>query len=258
MARPITLPSCRVTNRDIIICRDADELTQKAAEDFIGFANQDYIISDRCAVALSGGSTPKALYSLLATPKYRRQVPWREVHFFWGDERCVPPDHPHSNYRMAQESLLSKMKIPSRNIHRMAGEKDPQIAAAEYENELKGFFHLLPGELPTFNIVLLGLGEDGHTASLFPGSAAATETERLVVASRVEKLNAYRLTLTLPVLNHADRVIFLVAGKSKSAIVKEILGTDNVSPYPAAQVKHANHVLEWMITEDASADLYLQ
>ncbi|MGH7817065.1 MAG: 6-phosphogluconolactonase, partial [Candidatus Binatia bacterium] len=212
-------------------------------------------ISDRCAVALSGGSTPKSLYRLLATPKYRREVPWRGVHFFWGDERCVPPDHPDSNYRMAEELLLSKVKVSARNIHRMAGEKAPEVAAAEYENELIKFFHLAPNELPTFHIVLLGLGEDGHTASLFPGSAAASETERLVVAARVDKLNAHRLTLTLPVLNHAERVIFLVEGKSKAAIVKEILGTTNVSPYPAAQVKHAVHVLEWLVTKDAAGEI---
>lgn len=244
-----------MTEREIIICRDVEELTRKAAEDFIEFANQDFVIDDRSAVVLSGGSTPKSLYRLLATPKYRRQVPWKAVHFFWGDERCVPPDHPDSNYRMVHEFLLSKIKIPARNIHRMAGEKEPQVAAAEYENELKEFFHLSAGELPTFHIVLLGLGEDGHTASLFPGSAAASETERLVIAAHVEKLNAYRLTLTLPVLNHAERVMFLVDGKSKSAIVKEILGTTNVSRYPAAQVKYANHVLAWMITADAASDL---
>ena len=247
-----------MADREIIVCRDLAELSRKAAEDFCEFANQDYVISDRSAVALCGGSTPKSLYSLLATPKYRRQVPWSEVHFFWGDERCVPPDHPDSNYRMAQELLLSKIKIPSRNIHRMAGEKDPQIAAADYENDLREFFHLSPDELPTFNIVLLGLGEDGHTASLFPGSAAASETERLVVAARIDKLNQYRLTLTLPVLNHAERVIFLVDGKSKAAIVKEVLGTTEISPFPAAQVKYANHVFEWLITEDAAVDLQAQ
>jgi len=244
-----------MTEREIIVCRDAEELAHKAAEDFCEFANQDRMIEDRSTVVLSGGSTPKSLYRLLATPKYRRHVPWIDVHFFWGDERCVPPDHPDSNYRMVHELLLSKVKIPARNIHRMAGEKEPQVAAAEYENELNEFFHLSPGELPRFNIVLLGLSEDGHTASLFPGSPAATEAERLVVASHVEKLNAYRLTLTLPVLNHADRVIFLVDGESKSAVVKEILGTTNVLPFPAAQVKHANHVLAWMVTKDAASDL---
>lgn len=244
-----------MTEREIIICRDTAELARKTAEDFCEFTNQDYIFSDRSAVVLSGGSTPKSVYRLLATPQYRRHVPWRYVHFFWGDERCVPPDHPDSNYRMAHELLLSKVKIPARNIHRMAGEKEPRVAAAEYENELRTFFHLSPDRLPRFNLVLLGLGEDGHTASLFPGSAAASETKRLVVASHIEKLNAYRLTLTLPVLNHADRVIFLVDGKSKSAIVKEIIGTTNVSPYPAAQVKQANHSLAWMVTKDAAADL---
>jgi 6-phosphogluconolactonase len=244
-----------MTEREIIICRDTAALARKAVEDFCEFTNQDRIVDDRSAVVLSGGSTPKSLYRLLATPKYRRHVPWEDVHFFWGDERCVPPDHPDSNYRMVHELLLSKVKIPARNIHRMAGEKDPSVAAAEYENELKEFFHLSAGELPTFHIVLLGLGEDGHTASLFPGSAAASETERLVIAAHVEKLNADRLTLTLPVLNHAERVIFLVDGKSKSATVKEILGATNVSPYPAAQVKHAVHVLEWLITQDAASDL---
>jgi 6-phosphogluconolactonase len=120
-----------MTEREIIVCRDAAELAGKAAEDFCEFACQDYVISGRSAVVLSGRSTPKSLYRLLGSRKYRREVPWEEVHFFWGDERCVPPDHPDSNYRMVQELLLSKIKIPERNIHRMAGEKDPQVAATE-------------------------------------------------------------------------------------------------------------------------------
>ena len=147
----------------------------KAAEQWVNLARQAIARSGRFTVALSGGSTPKVLYSLLASPEYRERIDWLHVHLFWGDERCVPPDHPESNYRMVQEALLSKIQIPPENIHRMAGEKDPQTAAVEYEQELRDFFQTKDAA-PRFDLILLGLGEDGHTASLFPGTPAPDET----------------------------------------------------------------------------------
>jgi 6-phosphogluconolactonase len=207
-------------------------------------------------VALSGGSTPKALYSLLATPGFADRIPWPKVHLFWGDERCVPPDHAESNYRMVRESLLSKINFPPENVHRMAGEKEPKLAAAEYDNELKTFFQLSEGEPPRFDLILLGLGEDGHTASLFPGSEALKETKLLVTANFVGQLNTARLTLTLPVLNNAGNVCFLVAGASKAAIVKEVLGTDSATgKLPAQRVRPVRGALTWFITRDAAAAL---
>ncbi len=244
---------------ELIICRNAEELHCKAAERFVSLAQPAARDRDRFTVALSGGSTPKGLYSLLATADYRGQVQWSHVHLFWGDERCVPPDHPESNYRMAQESLLSKINIPESNVHRMAGEKEPATAAMEYEAELKKFFRLSGGALPRFDLILLGLGEDGHTASLFPGSDALADTEHLVVAVHIEKLKSHRLTLTLPVLNNAAQILFLVAGESKSAILKDVLRANPLSSnLPAAKVQPVNGQLAWIVTQDAAAGLPVQ
>jgi 6-phosphogluconolactonase len=149
-----------VSKPEIIICRNPDELNHRAAEQFVALAADAIARAGRFAAALSGGSTPKALYALLASPTYRERVDWSRVHLFWGDERCVPPNHPDSNFRMVQESLLSKTEIPSESIHRMAGEKEPEPAASEYQHRLGKFFNST--DLPRFDLVYLGLGEDGH------------------------------------------------------------------------------------------------
>lgn len=240
---------------EIVVCQDADELRRKAAAQFIEIANGAIGRSGRFAVALSGGSTPKTLYSLLASSAYRDRVDWSRIHLFWGDERCVPPEHPESNFRMAKEALLSKLKIPPQNIHRMAGEKEPSSAASEYERELCKFFELVQGQLPRFDLILLGLGDDGHTASLFPGSSAVNEQERLAVAPYVEKLKAHRLTLTLPVINNAAQVNFLVAGAAKRAIVPRVLD-DADTELPAARVQPLKGKLTWLITQDAAAEIH--
>ena len=239
---------------EIIICHDANELNRKAAEQFVAVANDAAGARGRFSVALSGGSTPKALYALLATDEFRRQLPWPQLHLFWGDERCVPPDHAESNFRMVQEALLSKIDIPGENIHRMAGEKAPADGAANYQAELQKFFHLAAGEWPRFDLVLLGLGEDGHTASLFPGSAALNEQQRWVATSYVERLHAHRLTLTLPVINHAAQISFLVSGASKAPIIEAILCAGNDS-LPAARVQPAGGQVTWFVTQDAAGAL---
>ena len=242
-----------MAERQIISCRDGADLSERAADEFVRLARQAIQLAGRFTVALSGGSTPKALYTLLAAPGVAQRISWNRVHLFWGDERCVAPDHPESNYRMVEESLISKIQIPRENLHRMAGEKTPQIAALEYEAELKGFFGLADGGLPRFDLILLGLGEDGHTASLFPGSAALNDEEHLVSAVYVDKMNTYRLTLTLPVLNAGKEVVFLVSGASKAAIVKELLGeTSSSLNYPAAKIQQREGKLTWMITADAA------
>jgi len=238
-----------VTERQIIICRDAPDLSRRAAEQFVAMARQTLGAHGRFTVALSGGSTPKGLYALLAAAEFASRIDWARVHLFWGDERCVPPDHPESNYRMVQEALLSKIEIPSANVHRMTGEDEPARAAARYEGELRQLLPLRSG-VPSFDLILLGLGEDGHTASLFPGSAALTERARWVAHTWVEKLDSHRLTLTIPVINNAAQVSFLVSGAGKAAIVKEIL-TDSASRYPAAQIRPAHGRLCWIISEDA-------
>jgi 6-phosphogluconolactonase len=245
-----------VNDREIVICRDVDELNRKAAEQFIELANKAIQRSGQFTVALSGGSTPKGLYSLLASAEYKERVDWFRVHLFWGDERCVPPDHPESNFRMVRESLLSKVQIPSENVHRMMGEKEPEQAATEYEEHLRQFFHLPRGGVPRFDLIFLGLGEDGHTASLFPGSPALDEQKRLVATVYVERLKVYRLTLTLPVINAAAQVSFLITGENKSSIVKALLRADgDSSKYPAGRVRPVNGQLTWFITQDAARAL---
>jgi 6-phosphogluconolactonase len=241
---------------EIMICSDVGELNRKAAAQFIELANAAIPLAGKFSVALSGGSTPKAMYSLLASPDYKDRVDWQRAHFFWGDERCVAPDHAESNFRMVREALLGKIPVPEKNIHRLAGEKEPDQAAADYEGELRHFFALGPGQLPRFDLILLGLGEEGHTASLFPGSTALAEQKHLVATTYVEKLKAYRLTLTLPVINNAAQVSFLIAGASKSAIVKNLLGANAQSlDYPAGRVQPLNGQLTWFITRDAAGEI---
>jgi len=243
-----------VTKPEIIICHDADDLSRKAAEQFAASAKAAVSARGRFSVALSGGSTPKALYALLATDEFRSQLPWPQVHLFWGDERCVPPDDTESNFRMVGEALLSKITIPSENIHRMAGEKTPADGAVDYQTQLQEFFHLADGEWPRFDLVLLGLGEDGHTASLFPGSAALSERQRWVATSYVERLHAHRLTLTLPVINHAAQISFLVSGASKAPMVEAVLRAGNDS-LPAARIQPADGQVTWFVTQDAAGAL---
>jgi 6-phosphogluconolactonase len=244
-----------VTEPTIIICRDANDLAQQAAAQFVSLAAAAIQSRGCFTVALSGGSTPKTLYSLLATPEFRERIVWNRAHLFWGDERCVPPDHPESNYRMVHEALLSKIEIPPENVHRMAGEKDSDSAAADYEQELSDFFRTTD-PASGFDLVLLGLGEDGHTASLFPGSTALKETTRWVATAYVERLHTHRLTLTLPVINAAAQVSFLIAGESKSAIVKALLGKDsNPARYPAGLVRPVSGELTWFVTQDAATGL---
>lgn len=243
-----------MSKSEIIICREPGELYHKAAEQFVALAGAACAEKGRFTVALSGGSTPKALYGLLASDGYRDRVHWPRVHLFWGDERCVPPDHPESNYRLVKESLLSGVKIPEENVHRLAGEKEAEAAAAGYENELRKFFGATG--LPRFDLIFLGLGEDGHTASLFPGSAALSENQRWVAAAYVERFKAHRLTLTFSVINAAAQVTFLVSGESKRAIVKQLLaGSAKSSNYPAAKVSPTDGKLVWLITKDAAGDL---
>lgn len=239
-----------------IVCKDIPELSAQAAAEFVRLANERSATAGRFVVALSGGSTPRALYSLLAGAEFQSQVPWDRVHLFWGDERCVPPDHPDSNYRMAFETLLSKAPVPEKNIHRLEGELAPEAAAAGYEQTIRDFFRLSGSDWPRFDLIFLGLGDDGHTASLFPGSEALHENKRLVVATYVEKLKTYRITLTLPVLNRAANIFFLVAGASKAAILAEVLQEKRGSEsLPARRIDLQGGRLVWFVDRAAAARL---
>jgi len=233
------------------VCLDPDDLSACLAERLVLIADQAVQESGRFSLALSGGSTPKKLYSLLAQPGYRQRIPWAKTHLFWGDERCVPHDSPDSNYRMVRDALLSKVNLPPENIHATsAQDTDPARSAELYEQELKSFFELENGLFPSFDLILLGLGADGHTASLFPGSTAVAERKRMVVANYVERLQSYRLTFTLPVLNQAKNVIFMVAGKDKQEILPLVL-KGRPDTYPSQLVMPVSGVLEWYV--DAAA-----
>jgi len=233
---------------------DAPQLARGAATEFSQLAAAAVHDKDLFTVVLSGGSTPKSLYSLLAHEPWCSEFPWNKTHFFWGDERHVAPTHPDSNFRMADEALLSKVPVPSENIHRIkAEEPDPAVAAREYEDELKTFFKLSVAELPRFDLVLLGLGTDGHVASLFPDTDALRERDRLCVANWVKKLNAWRITLTLPVLNNAANVLFLVSGVEKAEIVRAVLQGAGTQTYPAQLVRPANGTVLWLLDRPAAS-----
>jgi 6-phosphogluconolactonase len=232
------------------------DLFQAAAEEVIRAATSAVAQRGRFAIALSGGSTPKNLYTLIAA-NASANLPWDRMFFFWGDERHVPPDNPDSNYRMAKETLLSKVAIPPANIFPIPAENPDASAAAEaYEQTLRKFFALAPREFPRFDLILLGMGPDGHTASLFPETAALQEKSRLVMANWVEKLNASRITFTLPVLNAARCVAFLVSGTDKAAVLHEVLeGNAPAEKYPSKLVRPEAGKLIWFVDRAAASGL---
>ncbi len=228
------------------------ELASAAARDFAMKAAEAVEERGRFAVVLAGGSTPKAAYELLARD-FVDEIDWGRVHVFLGDERTVPPDHEDSNYRMAREALLSH--VPVGSIHRMRGELQPAQAAAAYEEELRVFFGS-SDKPPSFDLVLLGIGEDGHTASLFPNTAALDVSDQWVVENTVEKLGTVRLTLTFPVINAARATNFLVAGEDKAEALKEILeGDADPREFPAKLVRSASGPAVWMVDRAAAGSL---
>lgn len=235
---------------EIKIYPDADGVARAAAERFTTLAAEAIAARGLFAVALAGGSTPRAAYVLLASDEFARQVDWARVHVFWGDERCVPPDHPDSNYRMAREALLDRIPIPGDNVHRIQGELPPERAAAIYQAELEAV--LSPGG--RLDLVLLGMGADGHTASLFPGTAALEEGERAVLAVHVERLRAWRVTLTLPLINAARKVIFVVTGASKAKTLQSVLAGPFGS-YPAQRVRPTSGQLAWLLEASVAGRL---
>ena len=236
---------------------DAQELTRAAAGLFLEVGKQAIAERNRFLVALSGGSTPKALYSILANDKYAQQLDWSKVHFLFGDERSVPPTHADSNFAMANAILFSPLHIPSAQIHRMRGEDPPETAAAQYETTLRHLTTAVPGQWPRLDLVLLGMGDDGHTASLFPGTASLTEQTRWVVPSTSPQGTRARVTLTLGVINHASVVLFLVAGRSKAAVVRRVLEQrpGDPGPYPAALIRPETGRLLWYLDRAAASEL---
>ena len=243
--------------RHIEVYADLDGVAHAAAELFVELCQTVVAGGGSFTVALSGGSTPRALHTLLASPPYQEQVDWSKVQFYWGDERFVPPDDAESNYRMARETLLSHLKLDESHIHRFQTELgDPEASAAEYDQELRRQFNLEVGELPQFDLIFLGMGPDGHTASLFPHTAGLQVRDRLAIANYVPKLDSYRLTLTAPVINHAAVVAFLVAGDEKADTVARVLeGPSNPEELPSQLIAPEDGDLYWMLDQAAAARL---
>ena len=265
--------------RELRIVEDAAAVSRAAAEEVaaaLALGRVGGVPGGQLAGALSGGSTPRALYRLLADPAspYRERIAWEAIHFFWGDERHVPPDDPDSNFRMAREALLDRVPVPAAHVHRVAGEEpDAARAAKRYERELIELFELDPDpdtsprrddgepgaarlDWPRFDLVLLGLGEEGHTASLFPGSPLLAERRRLAAAVWVAAHRTWRITFTPPVINHAAAVIFLVSGAAKAAALAAVLeGEPCPERYPAQVVAPVDGRLLWIVDRAAAGRL---
>jgi len=240
---------------NVRVLNDLQAIARAAADQFIALCQQSIEDHRRFTVALSGGSTPKALHAVLVErcAKDAKLIDWSLVQVFFGDERHVPPDHPESNFRMANETLLSKVRIPKENIHRVHCENpDAAVAAAQYEADLVRGFQLNTGEFPRFDLILLGMGPDGHTASLFPETEAINELRRLVVANWVEKFNSWRVTFTRPTINNASSVMIMVAGEDKAAALAEVMDNGSPEMYPVKYVAPKNGSLTWLVDRAAA------
>ncbi|HEV2671000.1 MAG TPA: 6-phosphogluconolactonase [Gemmatimonadales bacterium] len=238
----------------IEVLATADALAHAAAGRFVLAAHAAIETSGRFAVALSGGSTPRAFYTLLATEPYASRVEWPRVQWFWSDERCVPPDAAASNYRMAREALLDRVPVAAASIHRIHGEDDPTEAAAAYERTLRETFATPAGA--RFDLVLLGMGVDGHTASLFPGGSAVRERQRWVMAEYVKSVSMWRVTLTPVVINAAADVAFVVAGREKATMLHRVLeGPYRPDALPAQVVAPSDGHARWLVDAAAAGEL---
>ncbi|MGD1154788.1 MAG: 6-phosphogluconolactonase [Terriglobia bacterium] len=241
-----------IVNRDLRIFDDLEHLSWAAAARFAELARIKAIEKKIFTAALSGGSTPKLLYEILGSPAFTGRVRWPNVHLFQVDERCVLPDDPDSNYRLIHQAMLESSPLPEENFHRMAAERpDHERAARDYADDLARVLQPAPGEFPRLELVFLGMGPDGHTASLFPGSAALDEQTAWVVPNYVEKLKAFRLTLTLPVLNAAAFVIFMVTGADKAVTLCEVL-EGPPERFPAQRIQPARGSVSWFVDKGAA------
>lgn len=240
---------------DLTIYPDIDTLSQHAAQYIVDIAIESIADRGRFIIALSGGNTPRKTYGLLGSEPYRSQIDWELVHIFWSDERCVSPDSPDSNYLMAHEALLSKISTPGLQVHRMPADMpDRDAASREYTDEMRRMFGT--EDIPDFDLIQLGMGPEGHTASLFPHQASLHETQRLVMPVTVPKPPPDRLTFTPPLLNAARNVLFLVTGEDKADALKAVLeGEYQPDEYPAQIVLPPNGEVEWMVDSEAAKKL---
>lgn len=236
---------------------DPAALARRAAQYFLEMTREAVEARGRARIAISGGSTPKATFALLADPNqpWRAHMPWENIDLYWVDERCVPPDNADSNYRMTREALLDEVPLRADQIHRIEGELDPEVAASRYESELRNSFRLEGAESPRFDLIALGMGPDGHTASLFPHTEAINEMGRLAVANHVpQQKQSWRITLTWPVINHASSVFFLIAGADKAAVLNEVLtGPREPERLPSQLIWPASGILTLILDQAAAA-----
>jgi 6-phosphogluconolactonase len=236
----------------------AAEMALASARKFAEIVERAVTTRGVARVAISGGSTPQATFKLLADPSgpFATSVPWGKLQLFWVDERCVGPDDPESNYGVALELLLSKVPIPAENVFRMEGELDPEVAASRYESTLRNVLKLEGAETPAFDLVTLGMGPDGHTASLFPNTEGLNELGRLVIANHVPQKDVWRISLTWPVINHAAEVVFEVEGPGKTDVLAEVLiGPRDPERLPSQLIRPANGKLLFLLDEAAAAKL---
>jgi len=240
---------------------DLQQVAAASADEFVARAQRAIQHHGRFTVALSGGSTPKTMHTILAerSAKNPKLVDWSRVHIFFGDERHVPPDHADSNYRMAKETLLSKVPIPAANVHRIQTENpDAAKAAEQYDRELVKVFQLNgEDQMPRLDLIFLGMGPDGHTASLFPGTTAVHELKKRVVANWVPKFNTWRVTFTRPVINQAECVLLMVAGKDKTEAFAEVMGQGSPDVYPVKYVQPTHGELIWLVDKVAAGNQQL-
>ncbi len=236
---------------NIRVAPDAATLARMAANTIQELAHTAINQTGRFSIALSGGSTPKTLFQILASD-YQEKIDWENIYVFWGDERCVPPDDADSNYKMARETLLDHVPVLEANIYRIRGELPPEEGAVQYEEALRGVFN---NQLPRIDLILLGMGDDGHTASLFPGTDALNEQQKWVIPNHVSTAKqTWRITLTLPVINNAANVMFLVAGTGKSKTLKRVLQGDyKPTELPSQLIKPTNGNLVWAVDHAAKS-----
>ncbi len=250
------------TKGKLKIAQSSGALTLSLASDIVDMAAKAVADHGSFSFALSGGNTPKALYSALSSAPLKYEMPWKKTFFFFGDERCVSRSSPESNYRMVDEAMFKPVPVRTENIFSLLNpEIDPKQSALDYETRMRKFFCLDAGEFPRFDLVLLGLGDDGHTASLFPDTEALTETERLCTENFVPKFDCYRITMTLPVINNAKNIVFMVSGSGKADVLSHIIceqsaEKENVT-YPSQLVEPKNGKLKWYLDQEAASKLSL-
>jgi 6-phosphogluconolactonase len=241
---------------EYIVEPDGAALARRTAQHFVELAEQAVARKGRARIAISGGSTPKAAFQLLADPAepWLKRMPWDKIELYWVDERTVGPNQPDSNYRMTREAMLDRVPLKAEQVHRMEGELEPEVAAARYESLLRNQFRLEGAESPRFDLVALGMGDDGHTASIFPHTEAIHTVDRLVMANHVTKMSTWRLTLTWPVINNGRSVFFLIGGANKAELVKEVFtGPSDPERLPSQLIWPAGGILTLILDKDAAA-----